>query len=228
MPSNGRGANNPQQQRLAQERKAKSAWDSAVQTMTTTLMRRCEIAGKVAVIADQRASSNQAVRPLSRWKTSIDCWRNDKKHPERTDKEVSTNPQSESGYELPLELPKNAELNTVFHLQWPEQLEGRVTTAVSPLSIYYAQIRLEEQGQKVMKHFERQLKGAQARRLENGAWLDSATRPTAGKLRSVDVMITRSKPRPGVVPAVTRNSAEDLTVEILWIEINDFMSDNGV
>jgi hypothetical protein len=33
----------------------------------------------------------------------------------------------------------------------------------------------------------------------------------------------RKKPMADTAPSASRNAAEDLTVEILWIEINDFL-----
>jgi hypothetical protein len=72
-------------------------------------------------------------------------------------------------------------------------------------------------------YFSRQIKGATERALENGRWLDSASQPVEGKLRSVDAMISLDKSRPRVTVVANRNAADNLVVELLWIETNDFM-----
>jgi hypothetical protein len=140
---------------------------------------------------------------------------------------VGAEAQSTLATQLPLDLPVSGTIESQFHLHWPEQLEGRVNAATGPLSMHYARLSVHEQGQRTVAFFARQLPGAKEHKLENGRWLDAASRPTAGKLRSVDVRITRKKPAPDFAPKSTRNPTEDLTVEILWIEITDFIVKTG-
>ncbi|MEX2138680.1 MAG: hypothetical protein WD894_05425 [Pirellulales bacterium] len=218
--------NSPQQQRLLQELKARQAWTSAAQSMSNTLMRRCEIAGRVSRIAADATSPVQSARPLE---SVADLNRLLEFRNEATQQADAADdpPQGATGTDalsFPLELPTAAELETSYQLQWPEQLEGRVHTAVSPLTMHYARLRVEDQGQRAVSFFARQLKSAQDRPLENGRWLDSASLSAPGKLRSIDIMITRSKPLSNITPVSNRNTVEELTVEILWIEISDFMS----
>jgi hypothetical protein len=224
QPARARG-NSPQLQRLAQERKARLAWNSTVYTMSSTLMRRCEIAGRVTQIAAEGTSPVGSSQPLESVE-DLNRLLHERSESRRRDSTSDTAPQPEGTNDagFPLEFPAAAEIETVYHLHWPAQLEGRVQAAVSPLVIHYAKLRVEEPGQRAVSFFARQLKGAQDRPLENGRWLDSTSRPTAGNLRSVDCMITRSKPLTSITPVSNRNAVEELTVEILWVEIADFMS----
>jgi hypothetical protein len=218
--------NNPQMPRLAKERKAKAAWTSAVQTLTTTLMRRCDIAGQVTELAAKRASPASAAQPVESV-ADLDRLLGARKQGVSAASEQSPpgseETQSSLASQLPLDLPVSGTIESQFHLHWPEQLEGRVTAATGPLAIHYARLSLHDQGQRTVAFFARQMQGAKEHKLENGRWLDVATRPTEGKLRSVDVKVTRKKPVADVAPPASRNAAEDLSVEILWIEINDFM-----
>jgi hypothetical protein len=217
--------NNPQLQRLLKERKAKAAWTSAVQTLTTTLMRRCDIAGQVTELAAKRATPTSAAQPVESVE-DLDRLLNARKQSSAASAAAAApdgEAQSSFASQLPLDLPASATIESQFHLHWPEQLEGRVTAATGPLSIHYARLSLHDQGQRTVAFFARQMQGAKEHRLENGRWLDLASRPTAGKLRSVDVLVTRKRPVPETAPKNSRNPTEDLTVEILWIEINDFM-----
>jgi hypothetical protein len=220
--------NNPQIQRLLKERKAKAAWTSAVQTLTTTLMRRCDIAGQVTELAAKRATPASAAQPVESVE-DLDRLLGARKQSSGTsaaDGQTAPDGEAQSSFasQLPLDLPASATIESQFHLRWPEQLEGRVTAATGPLSIHYARLSLHDQGQRTVAFFARQMQGAKEHKLENGRWLDLASRPTAGKLRSVDVRVTRKKPVADFSAKNSRNPAEDLTVEILWIEITDFMT----
>jgi hypothetical protein len=220
--------NNPQMQRLAKERKAKAAWTSAVQTLTITLMRRCDIAGQVTELAAKRATAASAAQPAESVE-DLDRLLYARKQSSSVSAATAEAPpdgteaQSPLALQLPLDLPARATIESHFHLQWPEQLEGRVIAATGPLSIHYARLSLHDQGQRTVAFFARQLPGAKEHKLENGRWLDLASRPTAGSLRSIDVRVTRKKPVAETAPKNSRSAAEGLSVEILWIEISDFM-----
>ena len=131
-PAAGSRGNNPQLQRLANQRKARQAWTSAVQTMVTTLMRRCEIAGQVTQIAAKRATGEQAGQPLESVEDLnrlLDA-RKQATGTSNPDENGSASP-GENGSalaaRLPLDLPAAAQVDTQYHLHWPEQLEGHVT-----------------------------------------------------------------------------------------------------
>jgi hypothetical protein len=217
LPRKGPAAN-PQLQRAAAERKAKQAWSSAVQTMVGTLNRRFEIAGEVARLAARRttpAASTGALESVEDLNRLLD---------ERKAKQQDAQPPDDDATpSLPLAMPGEAKLLASHHIRWPEDLEGRTTAPTSPLVVHYAKARVPEQPQRLVTFFTRQLKGAQERPLENGLWLDSAQRPAPGKLRSIDVMITRGMALTPVTPVSNVKNGEELTVEILWIEINDFL-----
>jgi len=219
LPSRG-GAKNPQQQRLAKERQAKLAWMSAVQTLVGTLNRRCEIAGRVARLSAARKSTTSSTQPVE---SVEDLNRLIEKRRQASTNATPPDAPSDAMQLLPLEIPAGAEVEVDCQLRWPEQLEGRLSAPVSPLVIHYARLRLEEQGPRVVAFFKRQMKGALEHTIENGRWLDSAERLAPGKLRSIDVMITRSKPASTILTVTRRNEREDLVVELLWLEINDFM-----
>ena len=136
--------------------------------------------------------------------------------------EESDSPDRADHELFPISIPPNAELEAKFNLHWPEQLDGRIAAAPDPLVLHYARLNWNEQPARAVSFFNRQLKGAQYHALDNGCWLDCVTRPTPGKLRSIDVRIKRSHPDADEVAASNRNEPAELTVEILCLEINDF------
>jgi hypothetical protein len=192
--------------------------------MVQTLMRRCEIGGQVSRIAAGQAPTSSTSQPVESV-ADLDrlLQQRTASTPPTTDERLPTGTESSSGAGFPLDLPPTAKVESSYALRWPEQLEGKVHTAASPLTLHYARIRFEDQGQRAVAFFARQLKGAHERSLEHGRWLDSDSRPTPGKYRSVDVFVTRARPAAVVARAPSRNAVEELAAEILWIEINDFL-----
>jgi hypothetical protein len=169
--------NNPQIQRLAKERKAKAAWTSAVQTLTTTLMRRCDIAGQVTELDAKSATPASAAQPVQSVE-DLDRLLNVRKQAASAVNAQAAPDAEESpsslASQLPLDLPARATIESEFHLLWPEQLEGRVNAATGPLSIHYARLSLHDQGQRTVAFFARQIQGAKEHKLENGRPLKSS------------------------------------------------------
>jgi hypothetical protein len=222
-PSPARGRNAAQQQRLAEERTAKQAWNQAAYAMVQALMRRCEIGGQVARVAAAQPNLLPTAEPVDSVEELDRLLEQRKSGDKRTETEARQTRKLVATSEFPLDLPPGAVMETSYSLHWPEDLEGAVSAVPGSLVIHYGRAHLEEQGQRAVAFFSRQLKNAVERPLENGRWLDSASRPLAGKLRSVDVMIRREKSRSVMTTVVNRTSVEPLAVEILWIETSDFM-----
>jgi hypothetical protein len=222
-PSPARGRNTAQQQRLAQERTAKQAWNQAAYAMVQTLMRRCEIGGRVARVAAAQPNLLPTSVPVDSVEELDRLLEQRKSGDKRPETEATQTSALVATSEFPLDLPPGAVIETSYSLHWPEDLEGAVSAVPGWLVIQYRQVHIEEQGQRAVAFFSRQLKNAVERPLENGRWLDSASRPLAGKLRSVDVMIRRDKSRSVETTVANRTPVEPLAVEILWIETSDFM-----
>jgi hypothetical protein len=105
-----------------------------------------------------------------------------------------------------------------YRLQWPEALAERMPgAAVDPLLVHYLRMEGNDRFQRVSDFFRRQLDSPAGRNVARGQWLDSLqSDAAAGKLRSVDVLITRDEP-----PPRNPTATENLVVEVLWIEIAD-------
>jgi len=87
------------------------------------------------------------------------------------------------------------------------------------LVVHYVRMEQEERVASVQGFYRRQLKKSESRLIKQGNWLESVERlPDAGRLRSVDVMITR----PTEAPPRDRSAKEPLVVDVLWIETPDF------
>ncbi|MGE0535438.1 MAG: hypothetical protein AB7O68_10735 [Pirellulales bacterium] len=116
-----------------------------------------------------------------------------------------------------------------YHLNWPAGLDPKLQAMKpGPLVIHY--VRFEENNRPitVATHYLRQLKGAKARLLDDGRWVDYLGPGSAPRrLRSVDVTVTLQQSTPGapVAPPAAgqatkaKNAPEDIVVEILSIEI---------
>jgi hypothetical protein len=217
-----------QKQLLAREYKARQAWNAAVYTMVQTLMRRCEIGGEVRRIAAQQTPASSVSQPIESV-AALDRMLQSRSAATSAspDEHSAAGGEPSTAGGLPLDVPPDAEVEAAYTLHWPEQLEGQVNSMVSPLTVHYTRLRFEDQGQRAVAFFARQLKGAHERPLENGRWLDSDSRPAPGTYRSVDVMITLAKPAAAATRPTRRAAVEKLAAEILWIEIDDFATNDS-
>lgn len=120
--------------------------------------------------------------------------------------------------ELPLALHRGLPLVAEYHLNWPAQLEGRLKgVAIDPLVLHYVRTEGEDRYQKVVDYYRNKLASPQSHNVARGQWLESQQSDSAtGRVRSVDVLITRDD-----APTRTVTTPENLLVEILWIEIPD-------
>lgn len=224
-----RGAeSNPTAARNLREWKAKQAWMTASMDMVLALAKRLEQAGRAAKQSrTSQSTSLVATRPLNSaddFDRLLDEQRNANSNAVVEDRdEGNRTGQLPQGLPLPLDLPPKAEIDIQHSIRWPEQLEG-ISSPISPFVLHYARLELEEQPGKVLIHFERQLQRATQHPIDNGRWIDSVSRPAPGKLRSIDVVVRRARPSP-VEGTVSRNTVEPLIVEILWIEIADFLAE---
>jgi hypothetical protein len=217
-----------QKQLLAREYNARRAWSAAAYTMVQTLMRRCEIGCEVRRIAARPTPASSVSQPIESV-AALDRMLQTRKAATSAsaDEHPATGAEPSAASSFPLDLPPAAEVESAYALRWPEQFEGQINFTVSPLTLHYTRLRFEDQGQRAVAFFARQLKGAHERPLENGRWLDSDSRPVPGKLRSVDVMITLAKPVAVATRSTRRTAVEKLVAEILWIEIDDFATNDS-
>ncbi len=215
--------NSPAAQKAARERKAKQAWMSSSATLVTALCRRFEAA---AAISRGRGGATRSTSPGT-LKSADDF---DKLIDEQSGGKSTADGSDGAGrgrgtsLRMPFSLPEGSRILATHHVLWPEDLDGRTTAHASPLVIHYARITLEGQGAKTIGFFENQLKKAEQHPLENGRWIDSLTQPSPGKLRSVDVLVTRAHAfdADGAPLTASRSQAnEKLFIDILWIEIAD-------
>ena len=126
-------------------------------------------------------------------------------------------PEAVSPGKLPLMLHRGLPVVAEYHMDLPAQLDGRLNGSLDPLVVHYVRAEGDERYQKVVEFYRRQLDSPAAHNVARGQWLDSQETDSAtGRIRSVDVLITRNDPTPR-----TPTSAESLLVELLWIETTD-------
>ncbi len=137
-------------------------------------------------------------------------------------------PQPEAGngmpadFELPFELHKGASVTATRHVLWPDQIQDRIKDQkLSPLEVRYVRIECEDVASKVTTHYQRQIKGAKTRYLENeGRWIDKTETLDTGWNQSIDIMVQRvgkEKKSNGRDQRRGRNEKEPLIVEILIV-----------
>ena len=131
--------------------------------------------------------------------------------------------------DLGLSFHTQEEPDARYRLNWPIDLKGKLGS-IKPGTLVINYVRFEETSRpiSVATHYQRQLKGAKTRLLENGRWVDFLGAGSAARrMRSVDVMVTSRAAAPGTPapPAAAdqaakpKNAPEDIVVEILSIEI---------
>ena len=130
--------------------------------------------------------------------------------------------------DLRLSFHTEEEPDARYRLNWPTDLKGKMGS-IKPGTMVINYVRFEETSRpiSVATHYQRQLKGAKTRLLENGRWVDFLGAGSAARrMRSVDVMVTSRAAAPGTPPPPAadqagkpKNAPEDIIVEILSIEI---------
>lgn len=134
---------------------------------------------------------------------------------------------SDESSQLPVELHDEATVVAEYRLEWPADLQGKLSgVEVSPLIVHYVRIEEMNRGNKVLAHYQKELKGAKTRTIDRGRWLDLVDDGSAaGRRRSVDVMIRSiappTAPAAGKDAKPPKNPEESLVIEILSIEIPD-------
>ena len=126
---------------------------------------------------------------------------------------------------LPLDVPPNATIDIAYHLDFSDNVAALISAPVDPLVIDYSRVQLNDQPARVVSFFSRQMKGALEHPVQNGRWLDVVQRPTSGRLRSIDVIITLRPSDDDDIAPTNRNGSQDLIVEILAIETSDFLNE---
>ena len=130
--------------------------------------------------------------------------------------------------DLGLSFHTEEEPDARYRLNWPTDLKNKLGS-IKPGTMVINYVRFEETSRpiSVATHYQRQLKGAKTRLLENGRWVDFLGAGSAARrMRSVDVMVTSRAAAPGAPAppaadqaAKPKNAPEEIVVEILSIEI---------
>jgi hypothetical protein len=188
--------------RFQAEKKAKEEWMTATEQMVKAINDRLRAASQGAL--NVTTSTNAAAFD--------DCTQ----AVETTDDDAAET----SAGGLPLRLPAAAHVINEFHLEWPRQWPSSLGGTPAPeLVVHYVRMEQEERVSGVQGFYRRQLKKPEARFIKQGNWLESVERVAeTGRLRSVDVTITR----PTEAPPRDRTAKEPLIVDVLWIEVPDF------
>jgi hypothetical protein len=209
---------------MAKERQAKQAWTTAVRTTAAEIMRRCESADRLArssgaPSAFEPAAAVNSVEDLNRLLSEQNA------PTEKTDDGSSSAAENRAENKTPLELPKSAKIEIAYRLDFSARVRAHAGISVDPLVIDYTRLRFSDQPASAVSFFSRQLKGALEHAIQNGRWLDLVSKTKSGRIRSIDVILTRAQPLDDVAAAPNRSRSEDLIAEILAIETSDFIND---
>lgn len=120
----------------------------------------------------------------------------------------------------PIPLHPNARVMAAVQVDLSKLCEARVPgLQVDPLQVTYLRAEGRQSPMKLLQWYRRHLRGCEARKLPDGAWLDAILPGEEGRKRSIDVRIVESKPIAGRPPEEER----EMTVDILAIEVRDPM-----
>ncbi len=132
---------------------------------------------------------------------------------------------------MPFALHAGGTIAKEYHVRWPQDLAASFASATTePLAVDY--VRLQGTGEfgKALSHYRSAITaipGAKPRifrrLIENGKWLDAIQKDQTGhRTRSIDVLVTRESSDDD---NGKKSGAEELTVEILLVEIETPESD---
>ncbi len=195
------------------EQQARKAWLQATESFVRSLNKRCYAATLLpeagSEVRDERQQTVDNVDDL----TALAL-----RNSQPSDKPNSSTEAGRAAGEPPVALSPGARVVASYQMSWPRQLpDSLISTNVCPLEINYFRIETEDIGNKLTSYYVRQLKGASNWPIENGRWVDFYGVTEEGRLRSVDVMISRAEKTAPTAKTVT----EKLNIELLWIETRD-------
>jgi hypothetical protein len=117
--------------------------------------------------------------------------------------------------DLPFKLPPRAEVAAAYHLDWPDDLKGKLSAAPM-LRIRYVRIEQKAAPASVLAFFRRQVPTGKEHPRAGGDWLDSVVvEKEHVRARSVDVLM--ASVGKSVIVGLP-NQEQELTVDILTIE----------
>jgi hypothetical protein len=116
--------------------------------------------------------------------------------------------------DLPLKLHPHAELVALYHLDWPDDLNGKL--AVAPvLRIRYARMQQRAVPVKVLAYYRRQVPDGKSHAISGGNWIDSlVVDQQQARTCSVDVLVTKASKSVLGLP----DQEQELTVDVLTIQ----------
>jgi hypothetical protein len=137
-------------------------------------------------------------------------------------KSTQTPTQSPRGDSLPPELglaiQPGARVQEAYRLNWPDDFRDQLPAdATGALAICFQRIECVGEANSVAAFYQRQLNQSSLRTIESGRWVDSLTKPDIGRVRSVDVMITRLD----TGPQADHAAAQRCTIDLLVVEVPD-------
>lgn len=139
-------------------------------------------------------------------------------------------PDADAAAKLPVELHEGASVVAEYHVNWPNDVAGDLAGVdLAPMIIHYVRIEETNRVNKLVSHYQKRLKSAKLRTIDNGKWLDQVDDGSSERRRrSIDVMVYATEPAPagaagsaGAKTEKPKNVDEPLVVEILSIEIAD-------
>jgi hypothetical protein len=123
---------------------------------------------------------------------------------------------------VPFKLPPGAEIAAVYHVNWPDDLSGKVAAAPT-LRLRYMRLQQKGATAKVVAYYRRQMPHGKEHTLVGGGWIDSiVVDKEQDRAHSVDVLVTSAGKNTVDLP----NLEKELTVDILTIECQGIAKPN--
>jgi hypothetical protein len=202
-----------QAQRAANEQLAKHATLVASENFVRLLNQRLAKAAQLQLGAGF-AGRGAAVKPVS----SIEEFDSLLESADKTKfpQAVAKPPSDSLPPELGLSMQPGARVQAAYRMNWPDDFHDQMpaNTATS-LAIYFQRLECVGEANSVAGFYQRQLSRSSLRTIENGRWVDSLAKLDDGRLRSIDVTITRlDAGAQADRPAVQRCAVDLLVVEV--------------
>lgn len=125
--------------------------------------------------------------------------------------------------QIPVKPYPGAEVASVYRLEWPAGLSGKVAAAPS-LQVVCIRLEIKASPVRLLAHYRRQLPDCVEREIPAGRWLDSLVQDDQGRVRSIDVLLAKASRNALGLP----DQEQELTADILVIECESFAKKNPV
>jgi hypothetical protein len=207
-PKSADAKDTPQAIKQAKEQTAKQDWlkisDTFIDGLTTYFVKAAEAQSRGP------AGSAQTVNSVDDFNSLLNA------RPTQGSATSAAQPDGElfpADWNLKVHAP--ADVQTAYKLDWPADLKGPLAGAVTdPVNVRFVRLNSLGELSALTNFYDRQLKLPLSRATDRGRWIDGLVKLDNGRIRTVDIRLTRAD----ISSGTQRGAQEKITIDILCVE----------